>query len=242
MNARARSWFCWSGSVVPATYRDVKPAVITADRYSNEAVNLQLQRTIFDRYGLLFERKRGEFEDGLHSGYIEGQQVIERNLFFRLLFAANGDLKRAVQKRLFAKLSRSGWAVPPPEELDRFYFAYRCFRVLSPRRIVIDTKSKEAYAKLYVLTSWYMPKDFKEAGSVTEQLLNNFESDWKAFVKLHESDKRFTKSSVDRITRQPTTWFNTARWVQSGSFLEAAAHYFPKATETQAQATSPTTG
>jgi hypothetical protein len=167
----------------------------------------------------------------LHNGYIETQQVIERNLFFRLLFAANGDFKKAVQKRLFAKLSRSGWALPSDEQLNRFYFAYRCFRVLGPKRIMAENKNKEVYAKLYVLTSWYMPKDFKEAGSETNQLFKDFQSDWEGFVKLHQSDKRFLKSSVDRITHQPTTWFNRARWIQSGSFLEAAEQYFSKAAD-----------
>lgn len=222
-----------------STATNLQTAVITADRYSNETVNLQLQQLVFERYGLLFERKRGEFEDGLHSGYIEIRQVIERNLFFRLLFAANGDLKKAVQKRLFAKLSRSGWALPSDEQLDRFYFAYRCFRVLGPKRIMAENKNKEVYAKLYVLTSWYMPKDLKEAGSETNQLLKDFESDWVGFLKLHQSDKRFLKSSVDRITHQPTTWFNKARWIQSGSFLEDAKQYFSKAAD-EKLSTNPT--
>ena len=205
---------------------NLQTTVITADRYSNEAVNLQLQKLVFDRYGLLFERKRGEFEDGLHNGYVETQQIIERNLFFRLLFAANGDLKRAVQKRLFAKLSKARWTIPSDDQLDRLYFAYRCSRTLGPKRVMAEGKNKELYAKLYVLTSWYMPKDFEEAGSVSAELLRTFEADWKDFVRAHQSDARFIKPSIDRVTRQPTTWFNIARWIQSGSFLDAAKEYF----------------
>ncbi len=204
---------------------NLQTAVITADRYSNETLNLRLQQLVFDRYGLLFERKRGEFEDGLHNGYIDARQVIERNLFFRLFFAANGDLRRAVQKRLFAKLSKEGWALPSQEQLDKFYFAYRCFLVIGPSRFMAD-KGKEIYAKLYVLTSWYMPKDYGEAGSVTKTMFRDFEADWEDFVRLHQSDSRFLKPSIDRITRQPTTWFNRARWVLSGDFVEAAKQYF----------------
>ena len=84
------------------------------------------------------------------------------------------------------------------------------------------------YAKLYVLTSWYMPKGFRDAGSVTNELLKNFQTDWELFVKQHESDKRFLKPSVDPITRQPTTWFNRGLWVRSGGFPEDAKRYFSK--------------
>src|ERR1019366_3100844 len=44
--------------------------VITADRYSNEEFNVELQNRLFARYGLLFERKRGEFQDGVYQQYI----------------------------------------------------------------------------------------------------------------------------------------------------------------------------
>jgi hypothetical protein len=204
---------------------NLQTAVITADRYSNETVNLQLQQLVFDRYGLLFERKRGEFDDGLHNGYIETQQIIERNLFFRLLLAANGDLKRAIQKRLFARLSKSGWQLPTEEQMDRFYFAFRCLNALRPKRFEAE-RNKEIYARLYVLTSWYMPKSFRDVGSVTDELLKNFQTGWETFVKQHESDKRFLRPSVDPITRQPTTWFDRAHWVRSGGFPETAERYF----------------
>ena len=204
--------------------------VITADRYSNEPVNVQLQRTLFDRYGLLFERKRGEFEDGIRNGYVRRDQIVERNLFFRILFAANGDLNRAVQKRLFTKLSKSGWALATPEQLNRFYFAYVCFRLFdigerdyqSP-----DFLSKEIYGKLYAMCLLYMPNDISEFDSVARASVAPFLKEWDLFVRAHElADTRFLKVRLDRVTQQPTSYFNKRAWVRNGSFPNDVRKHF----------------
>jgi hypothetical protein len=210
-----------------STATNLQTQVITADRYSNEAVNLQLQKVMFDRYGLLFERKRGEFQDGVHNGYIEGTQIIERNLFFRIMFAANGQLNKAVQKRLFAKLSKSGWAVPTSIQLDRFYFAYLCFQLLYPKLTLLDHQNKEIYAKLYVLASWYKPTEVHDFEAASKDTVMRFLPEWDRFVSLHEStDARFTRVRIDGATQQPVAYFNKRRWIQSGTFRKDADDYF----------------
>jgi hypothetical protein len=107
---------------------NLQTAVINADRYSNEPLNLQLQKIVFERYGLLYERKRGEFADGVHNEYIEPSQIVERNLFFRILFAANGDLTRAVQlysRRVVGLLNGSFVRICPLRTFFRAIFSPR---------------------------------------------------------------------------------------------------------------------
>jgi hypothetical protein len=206
---------------------NLQTTVISADRFSNESVNLELQKILFDKYGLLYERKRGEFEDGLHNGYIRRELIVERNLFFRLLFAANGDLNRAIQKRLFVKLSQSSWAVPTSDELNRFYFAFQCFRLLDPKQTELDYKTKEIYGKLYVMTSWFMPQDVKEFEAVAKQSLPIFVREWDRFVEKHNSsDSRFVKVRVDRTTQKAVSFFNKSKWVKSGAFPADVKSYF----------------
>jgi len=206
---------------------NLQTAVITADRYSNEAVNLRLQKTMFDRYGLLFERKRGEFQDGLRNGYIKAAQIVERNLFFRIMFAANGDLKRAIQKRLFARLSKSGWSVPTQVQLDRFYFAYLCFQLLGPKQARFDHGSKEIYAKLYVMAAQYMPNDIKDFQPVAKSQIQTFRAEWDRFVAIHEtSNTQFIRMSINRKTQQPVAFFNKMKWIQSDTFRQDAKAYF----------------
>lgn len=77
--------------------------VINADRFANDSFHKVVQQIIFNRYGALYERKRGEFADGIRDGYIKSSSVIERNGFWRIYYAANGNIELASQKRLFQK-------------------------------------------------------------------------------------------------------------------------------------------
>lgn len=212
---------------------NLQTAVITADRYSNEEVNLRLQKILFDSYGLLYERKRGEFADGVRNGYIDRNQILERNLFFRIFFAANGDLKRAIQKRLFTKLSRTGWAVPEKPELDRFYFAFECFLLLDPKRTAIGLPTKEIYAKLYAMAAHYLPADIRNFGKEAKRLVPEFESEWALFVEGHvNNDPRFVKARIDRDTGRMVRTFNKRKWIMSGQFLNDMTERFSRPTRT----------
>jgi hypothetical protein len=75
--------------------------VFNADRFSNDSFHKAVQQIVFERYGALYERKRGEFADGVRDGYIDRNAIVERNSFWRIYYAANGNLNRANQKRLF---------------------------------------------------------------------------------------------------------------------------------------------
>ncbi len=208
---------------------NLQTTVINADRYSNEPLNLQLQKIVFERYGLLYERKRGEFADGVHNGYIEPTQIIERNLFFRILFAANGDLTRAVQKRLFVKLATSQWAMPNDTELDRFNFGFRCFRLLEPDRNSWNFQTHEIYAQVYVMTSWFMPHDTANNESAAIGALPKFKKEWDRFVEFHAAnDKRFTKMQIDRSTQVMVKRFQRAKWVRSHIFRDDVREFFEK--------------
>lgn len=45
--------------------------VIGADRISNDDLQIKIQKLLFDKYGILYERKRGEFADGIFNNYIK---------------------------------------------------------------------------------------------------------------------------------------------------------------------------
>ena len=55
-----------------------------ADRRSNDSVQLFLQEKIYENYGYFYERKRGEYADGIRNGYIKRDQIIDREIFIRL--------------------------------------------------------------------------------------------------------------------------------------------------------------
>ncbi len=80
-------------------------AVEEADRRANDAVQIELQKLIFDTFGLYYGRKRGEFSDGLNHGYIKRNQIIDRDDFLRCRLALeNPSRARSIgSSALFSK-------------------------------------------------------------------------------------------------------------------------------------------
>lgn len=60
-----------------------------ADRRSNDAVKIEIQEKIYREFGHFYERKKGEFGDGLHNKYIDRSKIIDRTLFLRLCLSIN---------------------------------------------------------------------------------------------------------------------------------------------------------
>ncbi|WP_344764081.1 AIPR family protein [Actimicrobium antarcticum] len=55
-----------------------------SDRRSNDEIQIRLQDEFFEKYGLYYERKRGEFSDGLHLGYIKEDVLVNRDMVIRV--------------------------------------------------------------------------------------------------------------------------------------------------------------
>jgi hypothetical protein len=74
-----------------------------SDRRSNDPIQLQLQKHFFDEHGLYYERKKGEFSDGLSSGYINPALMVDREKLVRVALAADykPHLARSSIKKFF---------------------------------------------------------------------------------------------------------------------------------------------
>lgn len=66
-------------------------SVDDADRRSNDKVQVDLQQKIFDDFGLYYERKKGEFADGINAKYIHRSQIVARDLLMRLAVAISKE-------------------------------------------------------------------------------------------------------------------------------------------------------
>jgi hypothetical protein len=61
---------------------------------------------MFERYGALYERKKGEFGDGVRYKYIDRKQIIEREYFVRTCMALQGkphNARSMVERKLFGE-------------------------------------------------------------------------------------------------------------------------------------------
>jgi len=103
-----------------------------ADRRSNELIQKELQTAIYAHYGCFYERKKGEFYNGLDSRYIDKSLVIDRDGFLRAYLAFQGQPRWARQKGSDALFSRESFqsTLKDPSDFHKMVFAYFVFRKL----------------------------------------------------------------------------------------------------------------
>jgi hypothetical protein len=104
-----------------------------ADRRSNDHIQIQLQSVLFDKHGVFYERKRGEYADGVRTGYIQRSQIVDRELFLRMCKCCDmepADAKRMSLGQLF-DIQNFEKTLTDPNRFDEYYFAYLCFLKLN---------------------------------------------------------------------------------------------------------------
>jgi hypothetical protein len=104
-----------------------------ADRRSNDQIQIQLQTFLFDKYGWFYERKRGEYADGVRAGYVQRSQIIDRELFLRMCKCCDmepSDAKRMSLDQLFDR-EHFEKTLNDPNRFEEYFFAYQCFLTLS---------------------------------------------------------------------------------------------------------------
>ncbi|WP_084151429.1 AIPR family protein [Paracidovorax oryzae] len=109
--------------------------VINADKFANEVIHQNIQKKVFELFGLLYERKRGEFADGVEMGYIDKNSVIERNLFLRLVYASNGNPSKGNRRKLFSQNDFSDIEIENPSVLNNFHIGYQVYLILAKENI-----------------------------------------------------------------------------------------------------------
>ncbi|MEK6280341.1 MAG: AIPR family protein [Acidobacteriota bacterium] len=103
-----------------------------ADRRSNDSIQVQLQQFLYDKYGLFYERKLGEYADGIRAGYIQRTQKVDREIFLRMCKSCDmepADARRMSVDQLFER-QHFEKTLTDPNRFEEYYFAYRCFMAL----------------------------------------------------------------------------------------------------------------
>ena len=65
------------------------------DKASNDLKMIKLQSELFDQYGVIFERKQGEFYDSIKEGLVNKTDVLDSVILMRLLLVSRGSVARA---------------------------------------------------------------------------------------------------------------------------------------------------
>ncbi len=106
--------------------------VTEADRRSNDKIQIELQTKIFRDYGYFYERKRGEFGDGLRSKYIDRSKIIDREILLRICLSINGNpgqARRASTRQLFLK--ETFGKIMNSSDYNKYFFGYKALEYLN---------------------------------------------------------------------------------------------------------------
>lgn len=120
------------GAISKASNSQTK--VEESDRRSNDPVQIDLQTKLFENYGLYYERKRGEFSDGLHLHYLLPQLVVNREKLVRVSLAC--DYRTSQARSSIAKYFKEGAIekLLKVTDADRYAFGYEVLELLGKQK------------------------------------------------------------------------------------------------------------
>jgi hypothetical protein len=129
---------------------NLQSPVFPADRLANENFHKNLQKVLFGNYGILYERKRGEFNDGIKQGYIPSDSILKRDLFFKLLYASQGQIEKCVENKLFETFDLTSNLFENNKMLDEFYFAYLAFKNINTNNNTLYKDDRTVFGQVYI--------------------------------------------------------------------------------------------
>jgi len=123
-----------------------------ADRRSNEKIQIELQKKIFEEFGLLYERKRGEFFNGVDKKFIAPENLIERYDFLRAYLAfkgSPGSARRSGGETLF-KSNSFKKIVGDGQDFKRMVFSL----IVIPHSLLWGQAKEKQLNPFFLLNKW----------------------------------------------------------------------------------------
>ncbi len=119
-----------------------------ADRRSNEPLQIDLQIRFFDQHGLFYERKRGEFADGINQSYIRRELLVRRDLLMRVALSVEGKVSLA-KSGIRKFFTEAGFKSSPLKvsETTRYVYGYEVLRLLTQLKRVPANKGPSGLRK-----------------------------------------------------------------------------------------------
>jgi hypothetical protein len=116
-----------------------------SDRRSNDEIQIRLQSEFFDRYGLYYERKKGEFADGIKSSYLDQRYIVNREKLVRVSLATDYRVNQARSsiQRFFKESALD--SVLKAKDVEKYAYAYEVLRLLEEKKAMKPTTKKDRY-------------------------------------------------------------------------------------------------
>lgn len=101
-----------------------------ADRYANNELLIKSQKILFNDYGILLERKRGEFYDSKKYGYISKESIIDRAIFLRIAYACLGYTHPTKKESKLFTTERLNLVLDQNSNFSNYFFGCLCYSEL----------------------------------------------------------------------------------------------------------------
>jgi len=210
--------------------------VIEADRRANDKVQIELQELIFRDFGMFYERKRGEFGDGVRAGYISRQDIIDRDQFLRICLAVQNDPVKArsgTTAKLFEK-SRFDTILPDATQYRKYVYGYRAYDRIGRMQgdVPYNFKTTARFAIVNVITALYFDEDLpldKYDEHINESL-SKIVALWPSFEQYVRStaanQKYYFKEVFDKDTGERTIETNWTAYYKGRTLSADLASFF----------------
>jgi hypothetical protein len=173
-----------------------------SDRRANDEIQVKMQEIFFERYGAYYERKRGEFSDGIRAGYVDSDTVVKRERLVRVALAS--DFKVSQARASIGQFFKHGALeqLLLLKDAEKYAYGYEVLRELERVRKVKPSVKGDRYhtnkygqglrygqyAVLSICINRCLPKSLSEKDAVAKVL-----SQWPKFEAW--AQKRSTNST-----------------------------------------------
>ena len=121
--------------------------VLDADRKSNDKIQILIQKEIFNKFGMYYERKKGEFADGVKEKYVDRNQIIDRDLFLRLVMTCDGfsSQARSQSSRIIFKDENFDKYLNDETRVIEYFYAYKFHQALATLEKTLSADKKDPF-------------------------------------------------------------------------------------------------
>ena len=200
-----------------------------SDRQSNMEEQIHLQKWLFNEYGALYERKRGEYSDGIIKGFISEDDIIDRSLFIKIYYLLQNKISSRKTNKIFVSHRWTNEDIENNELIIATLFGCQSYkRILSLSKSNISDLDMLGQVKAMVLL--FNPGHISDFDSTIEQHAVTIVNGWQMFLEAN-SDKVYQKLTVLTQDAGMKTVYKRARsrmrsWFNSKNFEEKVHEFF----------------
>lgn len=200
-----------------------------SDRLSNMEEQVYLQQRLFNEFGVLYERKRGEYSDGISKGLIKDGDIIDRSLFIKIYYILQNKISSSKTKKLFVSHKWNKDSIDDNDKMLATIFGCKSYRKLQSlsKTAVSDL---DMLGKVKVMVRLYNNGNIADFDNIINQHAHEIVEKWPSFLEKY-SEKVYQKTTVVEPDGGTKTIYKRARtkmrtWINSEDFTTCAKAFF----------------